>query len=104
MITVISRFPVGSATEAKRKFVESVPRYQTAPGLLRKYYYVDDEGYGGGVYLFRSREHAEALFDDAFAASIQERFGAAPHVTYLPTVLIIDNEDGRVIEPQDDQG
>lgn len=97
MITVISRFPVGASEEATAKFRESVPRYQAVPGLLRKHYYVDGEGYGGGVYLFRSREDAQALFTEAFSAAIKERFGAAPTVTYLPTVIIIDNETGAVI-------
>lgn len=97
MITVITRFPVGSSAEAIAKFRASVPRYRAVPGLMRKHYYVEEQGFGGGVYLFHRREDAQALFTDAFSATIKDRFGELPTITYLPTVIIIDNEEGTVI-------
>ncbi len=65
MVTVIVQFKVGDAkVEAlKKAFADSVPRYQQVPGLLRKYYLLSDDGdTAGGVYLWKTREDAEALY------------------------------------------
>lgn len=98
MITVITRFPLPdvSAEEKTAMFEQSVSRYQTVPGLIRKYYYLDEDGSGGGVYLFENKDQAQALFGDAFRKNILERFGAEPQVTWLDTVLVIDNRTGTV--------
>ena len=100
MITVITRFPQPagkSQDELKGMFRQSAPRFQAIPGLVRKYYYVADDNTCGGVYLFRSRAEAEALFDDGFAASIVARFGAPPRVEFLETPVIVDNETGAIL-------
>ena len=65
MVTVIVQFKVGDAkVEAlKEIFAASVPKYQQVPGLLRKYYLLSDDGdTAGGVYLWKSRADAEALY------------------------------------------
>lgn len=101
MITVVTRFPQPagkSPTDLKEMFRQSAPRFQTISGLVRKYYYVADDNTCGGVYLFRSRAEAEAMFDDAFAASIVERFGAPPRIEFLMTPVIVDNEAGAILE------
>ncbi|MFO7483023.1 YdhR family protein [Oceanibaculum nanhaiense] len=100
MITVITRFPQPtgkSQDELKGMFRQSAPRFQTIPGLVRKYYYIADDNTCGGVYLFRSRAEAETLFDDAFAASIMARFGAPPRVEFLETPVIVDNDAGTIL-------
>lgn len=107
MITVITRFPMPSGAslgDVKGMFLQTAPRYQTVPGLIRKHYYVGEDGRCGGVYLFRQREDAERLFDDAFVASITERFGEAPQVEYLPTLVIVDNAAGTIEDVTRDDG
>ncbi|MEX0729830.1 MAG: hypothetical protein WED00_11625 [Aquisalimonadaceae bacterium] len=99
MITVITRFPQPSGStpaDVKNMFEQSAPRYQAVPGLVRKHYYLGDDGRCGGVYLFHSRADAERLFDAAFEASIKERFGGLPEVEYLQTLVIVDNAAGTI--------
>jgi hypothetical protein len=45
--------------DAKTIYEKSVPNYQSAPGLVRKYYLFGQDHVGGGVYLWQSREAAE---------------------------------------------
>ena len=94
MITAIVQFklPEGTTREqAQTLFEASVPRFQGLPGLIRKYYLYREDGMGGGAYLWESREAAEGFYSDEWRASIAERFGAPPDVTYFETSVIVDN-------------
>src|SRR5215218_2141671 len=65
MITAIVRFlltPGTTLDKAKALFEGSTPRYRAAPGLVRKYYLFGEDGSGGGVYLWESREAAERMY------------------------------------------
>ena len=70
MIVAVVRFPLDpplSMVDAAALFEASAPSYQQVPGLLRKHYLVAPDGSaGGGVYLWESREAAEALYDEAW--------------------------------------
>jgi hypothetical protein len=55
-----------------------------------------DDGTGGGVYLWQSREAAGALYDGAWRAMIRERYGADPSVRYFATPVIVDNVIGDI--------
>ena len=58
-------------------FEASAPKYQDVPGLVRKYYLLGDEGrVGGGVYLWETRDAADALYDEAWRAGLESRYGA----------------------------
>ena len=96
MITAIVRFslPHGLSPEAvARVYEHSAPQFREAPGLVRKYYLHGADHTGGGVYLWQSREAAEAMYSDARRQRIAERFGAPPTIEYFDTPLIIDNAD-----------
>lgn len=96
MITAIVRFPlpVGlSPEDLKKAYKHSAPQFQGAPGLVRKYYLHGADGTGGGVYLWQSREAAEAMYSDDWQQRIAERFGAPPTIEYFDTPLIIDNAE-----------
>lgn len=99
MIIVIVRFPVPPAmsNEAVAAAYEaSAPSYQTVPGLLRKQYllgHVDEQTRAGGaVYLWESREAADALYTEAWRQKIAARWGADPHVEYFDNLLTVDPE------------
>src|SRR5918911_935385 len=65
MITAIVRFPLTPGTkleDARVLFEGSAPKYRGAPGLVRKYYLFGEDGTGGGVYLWESREAAERMY------------------------------------------
>jgi hypothetical protein len=94
MITAIVRFPLPqglSPDEVKAAYEHSAPQFRGAAGLIRKYYLLGADQTGGGVYLWESREAAEAMYSDAWRQRIAERFGAPPRIEYFDTPLVIDN-------------
>ncbi|MCW8835520.1 MAG: YdhR family protein [Rhodospirillales bacterium] len=96
MITAIVNFPLPAtvdAIEAKARFEKSAPMYREMAGLIRKYYLFDGErNIGGGAYLWESREAAEAVYTPEWRKMIEERYGAAPVITFFDTPVIVDNE------------
>ena len=101
MITAIATFRLPrrlTVDEAKAIFRSTAPRYQTQPGLIRKYYVVSEDGMtAGGVYLWRSREDADAMYDDAWRAFVTEKYGAPPQVVYMNSPVVVDNATGQII-------
>ena len=94
MITAIVRFPLPKGMtldDAKTVYEKSVPNYQRAPGLVRKYYLFGQDQIGGGVYLWQSKEAAEKMYSAEWKKMIKERYGAAPEITYYDTPVIVDN-------------
>jgi hypothetical protein len=94
MIVAIVRFPLSpsmSADDVAASFAASAPSYQGLPGLMRKHYLrAVDGSVGGGVYLWESREAAEAVYDDAWRERLTERFGTAPTVEYFESPVTVD--------------
>ena len=98
MVTVIVQFKVGDAKfEAlKEAFAASVPKFQQVPGLLRKYYLLSDDGEtAGGVYLWKSRADAEALYTDEWKQMLEEKYGSEPVLSYFESPVIVDNQNGE---------
>lgn len=94
MITAIVKFPLPegtSAADARAMFEKSAPKYEGIPGLVRKYYLFGEDGTGGGVYLWESREAAERVYSDEWKQTIRERYGSAPKVDYFESPVIVDN-------------
>jgi heme-degrading monooxygenase HmoA len=94
MIVAIVRFPLpaGMTAEAARaSFEASAPSYQGLPGLRRKYYLrATDGSEGGGVYLWDSKDAAEAVYTDAWRQRLADRFGSVPRVEYLDCPVVVD--------------
>ncbi len=98
MVTVIVQFKVGDAKVEvlKKVFADSVPKYQQVPGLLRKYYLLSDDGdTAGGVYLWKSRADAEALYTQEWKQMIKEKYGSEPVLSYFESPVIVDNQYGE---------
>lgn len=100
MLVAIVRFPIpGGLTHeaAQEVFTASAPSYQGLPGLHRKYYLRDEDGSGaGGVYLWESREAAEAVYTDEWRQRLAERYGAEPAVEFLDCPVIVEPEQVMV--------
>lgn len=101
MITVIVEFrlpqPI-SVAEARETFLGSAPKYRGMPGLIRKYYYLSEDGSrAGGIYLWRSRGDAERVYTDEWKAFVRERYGSEPALTYLACPVVVDNLSDEVI-------
>jgi hypothetical protein len=96
VIVAIVRFPLRpemSADDVRASFEASAPSYQGLPGLMRKHYLrAEDGSVGGGVYLWESRQAAEAVYDDAWRQRLTERFGAPPTVEYFESPVTVDPE------------
>jgi hypothetical protein len=95
MVTAIVQFPLASSVtrdKAAELFLGSAPKYRNLPGLIRKYYvYSAEQGTGGGVYLWKSRDDAERIYTPEWKQMIRERYGAEPVITYFDTPVVVDN-------------
>ncbi len=101
MITVIAEFklprPV-SSEKAREMFLGTAPKYRGVPGLIRKYYFLSQDGMkGGGIYLWRSREDADRLYTDEWKAFVRGKYGSDPTLTYLETPVVVDNVLNEII-------
>jgi hypothetical protein len=100
MITAIVQFTLPqpiSREKGKEIFSGTAPKYRQIPGLLRKYYMLSEDGRtAGGVYLWQSREEAEALYNEDWRKFIREKYQTDPLVTYFETPVIVDNLKGEI--------
>jgi len=94
MIIAIVRFALPtpmSPAEATAVFEASAPAYQSVPGLRRKHYLLAEDGRtAGGVYLWDSREQADALYDAAWRERLTARYGAPPSVEFFESPVTVD--------------
>ncbi|MER2563434.1 MAG: YdhR family protein [Myxococcaceae bacterium] len=65
------------------KFIDSIPEYAKAPGLLHKAYTFSEQREFGGVYLWESRRAAEAWFDEAWHERVRRHRGVDGDVRML---------------------
>ena len=49
------------------------------------------------MYLWESREAAEAVYTADWHKRVAERYGSEPTVTYFETPIVVDNVSGDVI-------
>ncbi len=94
VITAVVRFPLPAAVTADRyreMCRHAAPDFRKPAGLLSKQFLLAEDGRGGGVYLWASKEAAEAFYGAGFRAMIRERFGAEPEITYFETPVVVDN-------------
>ena len=71
------------------EFRKAAPTYQKIPGLIRKYFTVTGDTFGG-IYLWKDRAAAEAWFSDAWRARAKAAYGSEPTVSYYDAPLIIE--------------
>ena len=99
MITTLVQFQIEGSDQVeaiKKVFADSVPRYQQVPGLLRKYYVIsEDHTRAGGVYLWKAREDADALYTDEWKQMIRDKYGSDPVISYFESPVIVDNQHGE---------
>ena len=74
----------------------TAPTYRAlaGKGLISKHYLNGESG-TGGVYLWESREAAEAWYTDELLERLTERFGARPRLTWYDTHVTVDNVKGE---------
>jgi hypothetical protein len=53
--------------------------------------------FSGGVYLWRSRSDAEAVYTESWKSFVQEKYGAVPSITYFDSPVVVDNVTNEVL-------
>jgi hypothetical protein len=95
MITAIATFQLPNPItldEARNIFMSTAPKYLDVPGLIRKYYLLSQDGSTvGGIYLWDSREEAEAMYTEEWRSFVREKYGTDPSVIYMDTPVVVDN-------------
>jgi hypothetical protein len=94
MIVAVVNFDLLSpltSDEARSMFEASAPNYQHVDGLRRKHFLLSEDGRtGGGVYLWDSREQADALYDESWRQRLAARYGSEPRITFYESQVTVD--------------
>jgi hypothetical protein len=67
------------------------PGFRTVPGLIRKQFIYAEDGWAGGVYLWKARADAEAFYAGPWLDGIRERYAMDPQIKYFHTTCVTDN-------------
>ena len=101
MITVMVEFKLPHAIsrdQAKETFLSTAPKYAAIDGLIRKYYFLSEDGCkAGGIYLWTSREAADRIYTDDWKAFVRGKYGSDPSLTYLECPVVVDNLSQKII-------
>ncbi|RPI47492.1 MAG: monooxygenase [Betaproteobacteria bacterium] len=86
-----------SVEEAGAAFRTTAPKYLGKAGLVRKHYYVTEDGArAGGIYLWQSKADAEACYTAEWKAMVTEKYGAPPEIMYAQVPVSVDNVAQRI--------
>jgi len=84
--------------EARRIFMSTAPKYREVPGLVRKHYVLSEDGEtAGGVYFWKSRADAEAMYTPSWRSFVRDKYGTDPSVTYFDSPVVVDNEAQQIL-------
>jgi len=101
LITVITNFILPKSItcdEARKIFSSTAPNYQGVSGLLRKTYIYSEDGVTvGGVYLWNSRQEAEAMYTEEWFRFVREKYGTEATVTYFESPVVVDNVTHEIL-------
>ena len=100
MIVTITTFQLAkpaTLAEITKTFQSTAPKYQGVPGLIRKNYFLSEDGRrAGGIYLWESRADAERMYTAEWTKFVTEKYGTPPKVEYLHAPVTVDNRDGSI--------
>jgi hypothetical protein len=100
MITVITEFKLAekiSTEQAREIFLSTAPTYLGVAGLLRKSYFLTQDGTKvGGIYLWQSREDADRTYTADWQDFVRAKYGTEPSITYLECPVIVDNVSNEI--------
>lgn len=100
MITTLTTFKLPkpiTREEARAIFQSTAPKYREVEGLVRKVYVLsEDGGTAGGIYLWKSRADAEAMYTEEWRTFVRGKYGTEPSVTYFESPVVVDNVVGEI--------
>jgi hypothetical protein len=80
-----------------RKIAEG---FRVVPGRIRKEFIYAEDGWAGGVYLWKTRAQAEAFYSGPWLDRIRERYGMDPQIRDFNTTCITDNSADAAVLPE----
>jgi hypothetical protein len=93
LVAVVVKIPIPPKIDCARLesgMAKTVPEFQALPGLVRKYYTVSDDQKFGGIYLWASRQAAEAHFNGDWRAKMARLYGSPPEAVYFAVPIVIE--------------
>ena len=79
-------------------FQSTAPKYQDVAGLLRKNYFVSEDGRrAGGIYVWASRADADRLYTAEWKKFVESKYGVPPAIEYLHSPVMVDNRDRTIV-------
>lgn len=85
----------------RRLFSEVAANYLGVPGLVRKYFgFSEDAESVIGIYLWQSRDAAEAFYTPEWTAGVTARWGAPPRKDEWVVPVVAETHDGTVVVDQ----
>ncbi len=103
MITAVVTAPIPDGF-TNEKYAENVrkiaDRFRTIPGLVRKnFLFSAEQGLAGGVYLWETREAAEACYAEGgpWREAFTSVFGVQPQIAFYDTPVVVDNKVGEIV-------
>jgi hypothetical protein len=86
-----------SIAEMTELFRSTAPKYLNCPGLLRKNYWVSEDGRrAGGIYFWSTRGDAERLYTSECKQTLEAKYKSVPEIAYLQSPVMVDNANGRI--------
>ena len=83
--------------EITKTFQATAPKYQGIPGLLRKNYWLSEDGRrAGGIYVWESRDAADRAYTPEWRTFVESKYGTPPSIEYLLSPVMVDNRDGTI--------
>lgn len=100
MIVAIVNFHLPEGIDEKKAaemFRSSAPKYRKMNGLVRKYYIFDKaRRLGGGVYLWKTKQDAQAVYTADWKAYMKDRYGEEPTISYFDAPVVVDNVSNQI--------
>ena len=100
MIVTIVTFHLKEAAtlaEITKTFQTTAPKYRGLEGLLRKNYFMSEDGRrAGGIYVWESRADADRVYTPEWRAFVESKYGSPPSVEYLHSPVMVDNREGTI--------
>ena len=83
--------------EITKTFQATAPKYQGMTGLLRKNYWMSEDGRrAGGIYVWASRADADRVYTAEWKKFVEGKYGSPPGIEYLHSPVMVDNREGTI--------
>jgi hypothetical protein len=83
--------------EITKVFQGTAPKYQGMLGLLRKNYWMSEDGRrAGGIYVWASRADADRVYTPEWKKLVKDKYGAPAIIEYLHSPVMVDNREGTI--------